>query len=356
MKYSLNIQPEDTVMINASINAEPMVREVYREAIQAGGNVVRINNIFNGQNEIFYKFASELQLKYVNPFSLDLYKKITKMISIYSEYNTRSLTNIDPEKILMSGEANKEARTIFIQRSANKEAYWNLSPYPCDAFAQEANMGRLEYLEFVYKALNLHQPDPIKYWTKVREDQEKIIEILDKGSEVQIIGENTDITLAVDGRKWINCYGDKNLPDGEVFTSPREDGVNGNIRFTYPGIFQGQEIEDIRLTFKDGKVVDQDASKGKKLLEKVVTIPNANVLGELAIGTNYSIQRFTKNMLFDEKMGGTIHFALGLGYPESGSKNKSSVHWDILKDVKKLGSKIFLDGEEIYREGKWLIP
>ena len=356
VNYSVDVQPDDTVYIAGQINAEELVREVYREVIQAGGNVIRVRLLFNGEMEILYKYATEKQLKYVDSLNLDLYKKVKKVIQIYSDYNTRALTNVDPEKIVIFNEARKEIDKIFLQRAANKELQWNVSPFPCDSFAQEANMGRDEYLEFAYHALNLHQPDPIQFWTKFRDEQKKIIEILNMGSEFQIIGEDTDLTLAVNGRKWINCCGDYNLPDGEVFTSPDEEGVNGTIRFTYPGIYQGREIEDVRLTFKEGKVVSFDALKGKKLLEKMLTIENADTLGELAVGTNYGIQSFTKNMLFDEKMGGTVHLALGSGYPESGSKNESSIHWDILKDMKGSEAKILLDGEVIYQAGKWLIP
>ncbi|MFW9997764.1 MAG: aminopeptidase [Candidatus Odinarchaeota archaeon] len=356
VNYSVKVQPGDTVLMQSPINAEPLVREIYREIIQAGGHVVRMDFSFNGQTEIFYKYASEEQLKYENPFLLEVISKATKLIAIYSEYNTKGLTNVDPEKKKIFAEARKEISRIYTTRAAKKELYWNLSPYPCDAFAQEANMGKLEYLEFVYKALNLHQPDPVKFWTKVQEDQEKITVILDKGSELRIIGKDTDLILAIEGRKWINSCGERNLPDGEVHSSAHENGVNGKIRFTYPGIYQGQEIEDIRLSFRDGMVIDYDAAKGKKLLEELLTISNANVLGEVAIGTNYGIQKFTKNMLFDEKMGGTVHLALGSGYPDSGSKNESSIHWDILKDMKDPGSEIRLDGEVIYREGKWLIP
>lgn len=159
----------------------------------------------------------------------------------------------------------------------------------------------------------------------------------------------------MEGRKWKNGSGKVNLPDGEVFTGPIENSVNGHIRFTYPGIYKGTEVENIFLEFKDGKVIIGRADKGQGLLQEILKIRNANKLGEFAIGTNYEIQQFTKNMLFDEKMGGTIHCALGLGFPETGSKNFSAIHWDILKDMKLPGSKIIADNNVIYEEGKWKI-
>ncbi|MFX0125126.1 MAG: aminopeptidase [Candidatus Hodarchaeota archaeon] len=355
VQYSVAMKKDDLVLIQAPINAENLVREIYGETLLVGAKILRMKFRFDGQDEIFYRLASDDQLKYVDDLEIELWKKATTLIGIHSDYNTRELTNISPDKKMIVREARKEITKIYLDRAAKKELRWNLSPYPCNAHAQEAQMGRMEYLEFVYKALNLHQEDPVSFWKGVEKNQQKIVDTLNKGSEFQIIGEDTDLTLAIENRRWENCCGHENLPDGEVFTGPHEEGVNGTIRFTYPGIYEGQEIEDIRLTFKEGKVVDFDAVKGKDLLKKVLTIPNANTLGELAVGTNFAINKFTKNILFDEKMGGTVHLALGSGYPETGSKNQSSIHWDILKDMKSDESKIFLDGEMIYQAGKWLI-
>ncbi len=355
VEYAVGIKPNDLVFITSPANAEGLIREVYREAIKAGGHVIRTDISIPGTNELLYRHGTEAQIKYIDPLETEFVKKITKTIHIYSSYNTRALTNIDPKLKTMRQQARKEYNEIFFARSAEGELKWTLCPYPCLSFAQEASMGIEEYTEFVYKALALDKKDPIAHWKKVEKVHAKIIKVLDKGKEMRFVGEDTDITFGIEGRKWINCCGHINLPDGEVFTGPHEDGVNGTIRFTYPGIYMGQEIENIWLKFKDGKVVDYDASRGKELLKKVLEIENANILGELAVGTNYGIQRFTKNMLFDEKMGGTIHLALGMGYPESGSTNKSSIHWDILKDMKSDDSIIYLDGEEIYKAGKWLL-
>ncbi|MFX1252104.1 MAG: aminopeptidase [Promethearchaeota archaeon] len=356
VRYSVDVQPGDTVFISAPTNAEELVREVYQEVIQAGAHVIFLNLSFPGQTEIFMRYASQEQLKYVDPLTLELIKRVKKSISIYSSFNTRALTTINPKRKKMRLEANKEYNKIFMERAAKKELQWTLCPYPCDAFAQEGNMGTQEYKEFVYKALALEEANPVDYWKFLEEEQGEIIRILEKGKELHVVGEDTDIRLAIEGRKWINCCGHENLPDGEVFTAPHEDAVNGTVRFTFPGIYMGQEIENIFLRFKDGKVIDYDATKGKDLLSKILEIENANILGEIAVGTNYGIQKFTKNMLFDEKMGGTIHMALGNGYPESRSKNISPVHWDILKDMKSQESRIYLDNEMIYQAGKWLIP
>jgi aminopeptidase len=221
--------------------------------------------------------------------------------------------------------------------------------------AQEANMDLFSYFEFIEKALYLDKEDPVKEWLEVERKQEIFCNYLEKIDKIQLIGEDTDLSLLIKDRKWENCCARLNLPDGEVCTSPIEDSVNGHIRFTYPGIFQGKEIQNIYLEFKNGKVVNSSADKGEELLEEILKIDNADVLGEFAIGTNYGITRFTKNMLFDEKLGGTIHCALGAGLKELGSKNDCAIHWDILKDMKLPGSKIIADGNIIYEEGKWKI-
>jgi aminopeptidase len=355
VNYAVRVEPDDTVVIQGPSNAEVLIREIYREVLQAGGHIIQTRLSFDGQLEVFYKYASDKQLEYIDSTTVDLIKKVRKTINVYSSFNTRSLTSVSPEKKALVAEARKELNQTFMERSAKKELDWTIAPFPNNSFAQEANMGRLEYLEFVYNALHL-QDDPVNYWESVEAKQEGIVEILNKGSEFHIIGEDTDLILGIDGRKWINACGHRNLPDGEVFTGPHETSTNGTIRFTYPGIYQGQEIENIKLTFKDGKITDHDAAKGKNLLGKLLTTTNADILGELAVGTNYGIQRFTKNILFDEKMGGTVHLALGSGYPETGSKNQSAIHWDILKDMKGPEAKILLDGDIIYQEGKWLIP
>lgn len=355
VNYAIKVGKGDLVSIRSPANAEPLIREIYREIIIAGGHVVKQDYSLPGMQEIFYKYASEDQIKYVDPSALDFIKRLTKAVNIYSSYNTKELTNAPPEKRVLAREATKEISKISFARAAKGEYDWTICPYPCNSLAQEAGMGINEYKEFVYKALALDKKDPIVHWKQVEKEQEKIVTILDKGKEMRFVGEDTDITFGINGRKWINCCGTYNLPDGEVFTAPEEDNVNGTIRFTYPGIYMGQEIENIWLKFKDGKVVDYDATKGKELMAKIFELENSNTLGELAIGTNYGVQRFTKNMLFDEKMGGTIHLALGAGYPESGSKNVSPIHWDILKDMKSKDSVIYLDGKEIYKAGKWLI-
>jgi aminopeptidase len=216
-------------------------------------------------------------------------------------------------------------------------------------------MSLAEYTDFVFGAGLLDHDDPVAEWRRIDAQQEKICDILNTKSDLRIVSTDTDISMSIAGRKWINCSGHENFPDGEVFTGPVEDTVNGHIRFSFPGIYAGKEIEDIRLEFKDGKVVKATAAKGEELLQALLeTDEGARFVGELAVGTNFGIQNFTQNMLFDEKIGGTVHLAIGASYPESGGKNKSGIHWDMLCDMRE-GGEIYADGELIYRNGNFSI-
>jgi aminopeptidase len=215
-------------------------------------------------------------------------------------------------------------------------------------------MSKSEYRQFVYSACFLNEDDPIAKWQELKKNQQRIVDYLNDKTKIRYVGRDIDISFSAKGRKWINCAGDKNMPDAEVFTSPVDDSVNGKVRFSYPGLYLGQEIEDITLEVKDGLVVKWDAKKGKSLLDKIMEIPGARRFGEAAIGTNTGIKKFTKNMLFDEKMAGTIHMALGAAIPEAGGKNESAIHWDMLADMHD-GGQIYADDVLIYRNGQFLI-
>ena len=346
----------DRVYINGPTFAKELFQALYVEIIKYGGHPF-IHPRIEGINELRYKYASEEQLMYVDPVRKLILKEFDGYIIIEGDYNTRKLSLIDPEKIakVNSSPDQRGFWDILGERLGTRDLKYLLLPFPCNSLAQEANMDLFSYFEFIQEALLLDKDDPVKEWSKIEKKQQKLCEILKSVEKIQVIGEDTDLVLSVKGRKWINCSGQINLPDGEVCTGPLEESANGHIRFTYPGLYQGNEIENIYLEFKDGRVIKATAEKGEKLLKEILKIENADKLGEFAIGTNYGITQFTKNMLFDEKLGGTIHLALGSGIEEAGSKLKSAIHWDILKDMKQSGSKILADNEIIYQDGKWLI-
>ena len=356
VNYSVGVKKGDRVFINGLSFAKELLLAIYLEVVKAGGHPLLKPDIA-GTDVIFMRNASDEQLMYYDDVMKKVMEEFDCYIAIKANANTRSLSLIDPEKLAKRQSSPKalEVFKIFKERTAKKELRWVIVPFPTNAEAQEADMDLFSYTEFMEKALFLDKEDPIKEWSKMQGDQAKFVDYLNKRESFQIIGEDTDLTLSTKGRVWVNSSGQVNLPDGEVFTSPVEDSVNGHIRFTYPGIYQGREIENIFLEFKDGKVINATADKGQELLDEILKIQNANIMGEFAIGTNYGIQTFTKNILFDEKLGGTIHCALGLGLPEAGGVNMSSIHWDILKDMKVSGSKILADDSIVYEEGKWKI-
>jgi aminopeptidase len=350
--YSVKIKEGDLVVVQSSHLSAPLLEKIVENIMKKGAHFdykVEIENM----NEIFFKYAEDEQLKYVSPITKTTVENADVFISIWADINPKSLSSIDSQKLSTRAAARAEIQKIFTEREARGELQWTLAPYPTQAMAQEAGMSFIDYRDFVFGACLLDKDNPIEEWKKISRKQQKVVDYLNKKDEMRYVGEDTDLTLSVKGRKWINCDGKKNMPDGEVFTGPVEDSANGKIRFTYPGIYMGKEIEDIKLSFKDGEVVDAKAAKGEDLLKNLLEIEGAKRIGEIAIGTNYGVQKFTKNMLFDEKMGGTMHLAIGRAIPESGGKNFSSIHWDILKDMK--NGKIYADGELFYEDGKFLI-
>ncbi len=351
--YSVNVKPREKVLIQGTDQAFPLINELYKECLLSNAYPTVIPNL--NVQYTFYKYAKEHQLKFVSPLEKFIAENIDVNIGIFCEPSPKGLSNIDPSRIRMKAASRRQLSEIFHQRVAEGKLRWTGLPYPIEAQAQEAAMSFEEYEDFVYSSCLVDRKDPVQEWKKVYQQQQGISDFLDQATVIHIFGEDTDLAFNVKGRRWINCGGKENMPDGEVFTAPIEDSVNGTIRFTFPGIVTGREVEDIRLVFKDGKVVKATAAKGEELLQQLLKVEGTDRVGETAIGTNYGITRFTKNMLFDEKMGGTIHVALGNSYPESGGKNKSAIHWDILKDMKKNGE-IYADREIFYKKGKFLKP
>jgi len=242
-----------------------------------------------------------------------------------------------------------------MERQATGELRWTLTQYPTHASAQDAEMSLSEYEDFVYTACMVHLDDPVAYWKEKAAEQQRLVDWLKGHDKVEVKGENIDLTLSIKDRVFINADGKKNMPDGEIFTGPVEDSVNGWVRFTYPAIYNSREVDGVELYFENGKVVKATAEKGEDFLNSVLdTDEGARYLGEFAIGTNTGIQKFTRNILFDEKIGGTVHMAVGAGYPDTGSKNESAVHWDMICDMRS-GGEIIVDGELFYKDGEFQV-
>jgi aminopeptidase len=351
--YSTGVKPGEKVQIAGTTVSEPLLREIYREVLRAGAHpVVRLR--LTDQDYLYYREAGDAELEYLDPLLLHEVENIDVSIKTFPDENPHALTSVDPEKKQRRLRTSKPLTERFVQRWRDGQLRWAGTAYPTEALAQEARMSLEEFAEFLFEAGKLNEENPAEAWRAVSAAQQKICDRLNSCSTIRYTGLDTDLTFSCQGRTWMNCDGKLNFPDGEVFTGPVEDSVNGTIRFTFPGIFHGQEIEDIFLRVKDGVVVEARAAKGEPLLHKLLqTDEGARRVGEIAIGTNYQIQRFSKIMLFDEKMGGTIHLAVGMGIPGSGSKNVSALHWDMLKDMRN-GGEIYADDTLIYRNGSFI--
>ena len=354
--YSLQIKPGQKVFIQTVPLADELNLAFYEEAIKAGAYATFVIDeiYYPGAQEIFLKYASDEQLNMVSPTRQLMYETYDARMVIEADANTRALAGVDPKRIARSRKTNSSLFKLFTDRLSRGEMKWCLTVYPTEALAQEANMSMSDYREFVYAAGMLNEDDPVAYWKAEAARQQKLVDWLKGHKQAVLKGENVDLSMSIDGRTFIPCAGDENFPDGEIFTSPVEDSVNGWIRFKYPAIFDGNEIEDIELWFENGKVVKEKAGKNQELLTSLLdTDPGARFLGEWGIGTNYGITRFTKNMLFDEKLGGTIHLAVGLGFPEAGGHNESGLHWDMLCDM--ADAEVTIDSELFYKNGKPVI-
>ena len=353
IRYSLSTQPGDKLLISGPAAAAPLITEAYREGIRAGAHVMT-RVLLPELREIQLKESSDEQLTFISDLEKAEMEYVDSMLYIIADENTKSLNGVDPKRISAQRAARRDLNARFDERAAAGELRWSLVLFPTQAHAQEAGMSLADYEDFVYNGCLLNEPDPVAAWKAVGQAQQRFADYLMQHDLIHIVAPETDIHYRTGGRKWINADGKVNFPDGEVFTAPIEDSVNGTVRFTYPAIYGGNAVEDVRLTFVDGLVVEASATRGQDfLLAMLDTDEGARRLGEVAFGTNYGIQRFSGAMLFDEKMGGTMHMALGAAYKQCGGLNESGIHWDMLCDLTQ--GKVYADGELCYENGKFII-
>ncbi|HYN91964.1 MAG TPA: aminopeptidase [Thermoleophilaceae bacterium] len=354
VQYSTKVRKGDVCSIQATGAAEPLVQAVYEEVLRAGGLPV-MQLTTSGAQAAFYELASDAQLDWVSPTTEWAVENADVHISIMASVNTRELSRADPKKQARTQKARKQIMETSMKRAAGGDYRWALTLFPTHAYAGEAGMSLGDYEDFYYAACLALDGEPVTAWQRQSDQVRRLADWVQGREEVRIRAEGTDITLGVAGRNWIPCVGEHNMPDGEFFTGPVEDSVNGEIAFSFPASYGGRTVSGVRLRFEDGKVVDASAAEGEEfLLEMLDTDAGARHLGELGIGTNYGIATATKEILLDEKMGGTVHMAIGMSYPESGGTNSSAVHWDMVCDLRQGGS-ITVDGEELQRDGKFLV-
>ncbi len=358
VEHSARIVPGDRVLIEATTAAEPLIRELYIQILEKGGiphPMVALPGMMPfSQDELYLTYAKDTQLDFIPTFYKIAYDQFESRIRVHSATNTRGTTHIDPIKAQRRGKALSTITESQMRRGAEGKFKWVTTLYPTDAYAQDAGMSLKEYEDFVFGAVHANEHDPIAYWNSTAAGQQKAIDWLKDKSQVVMRGPNVDLTLSIKGRTFMNSTGMYNMPDGEIYTGPVEDSVNGWVKFTYPAIYGGVAVEGAELTFNRGRVEVAKAEKNQDYLIKMLEMDDGSrYLGEYAIGTNMDINKFTGNILFDEKIGGTFHMALGAGYPETGSHNKSSIHWDMICDLR-TDSEILVDGELFYKNGKFV--
>jgi aminopeptidase len=354
--YCLNVQPGHVVLITSTPLAEPLIAAVYREVLRAGGHpVVRLQ--LAELDRLLLTEGSEEQAAWLNPGDRAVMEHANATLGISASANTRTLTNADPARQAITQRTARTLGGIREQREAAGQLRWCGTLYPTLAHAQDAEMSLEEFTDFVYGACFLNEPDPAAAWIALGREQQRYVDWLRGKRQVRVLGPDTDLRLSIEGRTFINSDGKRNFPSGEFFTGPVEASVEGTIRFRVPSIYNGRPVQDIRLRFEGGRVVEASAAQGDAFLQQMLELDaGARYVGEFAFGNNFGITHGIRNILFDEKIGGTIHMALGRSYPETGGQNVSALHWDMVCDLRAPagGGEVWVDDELFLKDGKLL--
>ena len=353
LDHSLGLKAGEVLRIEAEAVAAPLILPLHREAIKRGAHAYTALDLA-GLNELLVAHGSDEQLEFVSPIELREMDTIDAAISIWSETNTRSFSRADPDRRQRQLAAQRQVAIRRRDRVTRGELRWCGTLCPTNAHAQDAEMSLDDYEDFVFRACHVLDDDPVGHWRRIGEQLQARAAELGSVRELHIAGDGTDLTVLVEGRKWRAAHGRQNVPDGEVYTSPVENGINGTIRFAFPAVFSGREMDDVRLRFEHGRVVQADAAGGEAYLKSLLEMDEgASGVGEIAFGLNYEIDRFTRNILFDEKIGGTMHLALGMGFGDLGGLNRSALHLDLICDLRKEGE-VRADGDLVWQAGRFL--
>lgn len=346
--YCLDVQPDQQVLVRSTTLAAPLLLELQRAILERDAwCFLRVE--LPGEAAAFYRHARDHQLDNYPPLAFEEAKRIQATVGIQAPDDTRALASIDPELMTRAARGRRDVREQMLKKR------WCSTLWPTPANAALAGMELREFAKFVAGALFLDRPDPVGGWTELRQFQAALIERLSRTRTIRIEADGTDITLDVSKRVWVNSDGKRNMPSGEVFTGPHERSANGRIRFTIPSSPSGVDVRDVELEFRDGAVVKATASHGDEYLQRALsTDDGARYLGELGIGTNYGITQPIGAILFDEKLGGTVHLALGRSYPETKGTNISALHWDLICDLRP-GGRILADGVPIQENGHFTL-
>jgi aminopeptidase len=346
--YSTEAGEGDQVLISGEVGAGPLIKALYTRLLQVGATPITQISL-PGMQELFFEHARDIHYDEIPEVTRAVVDGVDAHITILAPSNTRALANVDPSRQQALQRRNKPLSEVVLKKDR-----WVVTLFPTEALAQEAQASLSEYEEFAFGAMGLNEEDPVRYWSEKFAEQERLIGRLEEAREIRILGPETDLTLSIAGRKFLNSAGRRNMPCGEVFTGPVEDSAHGTVYFGIPAAVAGREISGARLRFEEGKVVEASAEKGEEYLMSLLDADaGARYLGELGIGTNYNIPRASANVLFDEKLGGTVHLAIGRSYAETGGKNDSSVHTDLVCDLRE-GGELYADGELIQENGRFL--
>jgi aminopeptidase len=344
----------DVCTIEGESAAEPLLQAVYEEVLKAGGHPI-VNMALEGQSSSYFKHASDAQLDWVSPVAEWAVENADVRIAAMASSNTRALSSVPPERQTRRQSAMQGLMKRMMERSAEGSYRWALTLFPTHAYASEAGMSLTDYEDFYFGACLADSEDPVGAWKRASAETERLAEWIQGREEVHVTGPGTDLRLAIAGRTFIAATGKHNMPDGEFFTGPVEDSAEGEVTFHLPATYAGREVAGVRFRFEGGRVVDASAEKGEEfLLEMLDTDEGARRLGELGIGTNYGITEGTGEILLDEKIGGTVHLAVGRSYPDTGGLNESAIHWDMICDLRR-GGRIEVDGETLQEDGRFVI-
>jgi aminopeptidase len=352
--YSLELKPGQIVRLDGGTVAAPFISELYRAALRAGA-YPRTRVEVEGTDVIAVEEASDEQLTFVSEIDRFEIDHVDAIVTIWADRNTRALSQADPQRVSKKIASRRQLTNRLWERIDEGNAKWVGTRFPTDAHAQDAEMSLAEYEDFVYGACHVREDeDPVAHWRAVSVELNARARELNTFNELRVVGADTDLRINVAGRQWLAADGKLNMPDGEIFTSPVETATEGEIRFSFPAIFQGRGVEDVRLRFDGGRVVGAEVGNGNEFLQSLLDMDEgARILGEVAFGLNYEIDRFTRDILFDEKIGGTMHFALGSSFKKLGGQNESGLHWDMICDLRADGE-VYADGELVWKAGRFL--
>ena len=352
--YSLELRPADVLRIDVAPVGAPLAVELYRAALRAGAHPY-VNVELERLPELLAKEGSDEQIRFVSPIERAEVELVDAVVSVRAESNTRAPGNVPPERHQRMIAAGRRLNERRWERVSAGEMRWCGVASPTEAHAQDAEMSLAEYERFVFRACHVESDgDAIGHWRGVREELARRATTLAEARELRVVGPDTDLRVQVEDRRWEPADGRYNMPDGEIYTSPVETATEGEVRFSIPAIFRGREVQDIRLRFENGEVVASEAARGGAYLEALLAMDDgARRLGEIAFGLNYEIDRPTSNTLFDEKIGGTMHVALGSSFEKLGGKNRSALHWDLVCDLRVEGE-VYADGELVWRAGRFV--